>query len=259
VYPSLPQAEQNRIWQTLCQRTAQEAEHYACRDWLAGRAKLTLPVRHVPSLAELNRALAAHTAWRCVYRDDTPWPEHFLHRVYPINSHLRASVEQTDVVQADLFHDVFGHLPWLTNAAYTDLLVSFTEAYSKANAEQREEIERLAWYTLEYGLVFEAGQVRAFGARLISCPREMQRVLRGDFHVHPFSIDNLSGRYRVRFQTRKTLFIADSLAVMQAELNTYFYQIICRSKCRWRDTCATPPDVCATLMGPVVEDRGETA
>jgi len=259
VIPLYSQAEQNRIWQAVYRRAADKASQYACESWLVGRGKLDLPVRHAPSLTELNRALAPHTPWRCIDRDETPWPGHFLHKLYPINTALRQSAEGTSVVQADLFHDVFGHLPLLTNPLYTDLLLHFAEAFNKATATQREEIERLAWYSLEYGLVFEQGQVRALGARLISCPSEMDRVLRGDFHVHPFTVDNVAGRYRSRFQSDKTLFIGESLEVMQAQINAYLSQIIYRGKCCWSETCPVSSDVCAILTEPTAEGHAETA
>lgn len=259
VLPLPSQADQSYIWQVIYRRAARAANHYACKAWLAGRARLALPVKRVPSLAELNQALTTYTLWRCMYSDETPWLGHFLHKVYPISNALRESAEETPLVQADLFHDVFGHLPLLTNPVYTDLLLRFAEAYSKATATQREEIERLAWYSLEYGLVFEQGQARALGGRLISCPNEMDRVLRGDFYVHPFTIDNIVGRYRTRFQTEKTLFIGESLEAMQIQINGYLNQIIGLAERSWSETYPTSPDVRAAIMGSNAEDHAGTA
>jgi phenylalanine-4-hydroxylase len=79
--------------------------------------------------------------------------------------------------EPDMFHDIFGHLPYLTHEFYARIEDKFAPAYMKATAEEREVIKRLAWYSTEFGIVVEDNRFKVFGAGIISGRKELTRTI----------------------------------------------------------------------------------
>jgi len=79
--------------------------------------------------------------------------------------------------EPDMFHDIFGHLPFLTQKFYADIEDKFAPAYIKATQDEREVIKRLAWYSTEFGLVVENNRFKIFGAGIISGRKELTRTI----------------------------------------------------------------------------------
>jgi hypothetical protein len=76
-----------------------------------------------------------------------------------------------------MFHDIFGHLPYLTLDFYARLEEKFAPAYQVATPDEREVIKRLAWYSTEFGLVVENNRIKIFGAGLISGRAELANTI----------------------------------------------------------------------------------
>ena len=79
--------------------------------------------------------------------------------------------------EPDMFHDIFGHLPFLTQEFYARIEDKFAPAYLKATPEEREVIKRLAWYSTEFGLVVQDNRFKVFGAGIISGRKELTRTI----------------------------------------------------------------------------------
>jgi phenylalanine-4-hydroxylase len=79
--------------------------------------------------------------------------------------------------EPDMFHDIFGHLPFLTQKFYANIEDKFAPAYMKATQEEREVIKRLAWYSTEFGLVVQDNRFKVFGAGIISGRKELTRTI----------------------------------------------------------------------------------
>jgi phenylalanine-4-hydroxylase len=79
--------------------------------------------------------------------------------------------------EPDMFHDIFGHLPYLTQDFYARIENKFAPAYMKATEEEKEVIKRLAWYSTEFGLVMEDNRIKVFGAGTISGRAELANTI----------------------------------------------------------------------------------
>ncbi len=79
--------------------------------------------------------------------------------------------------EPDMFHDIFGHLPYLTQEFYARIEDKFAPAYLKATQDEREVIKRLAWYSTEFGLVIEDNRLKVFGAGTISGRAELTNTI----------------------------------------------------------------------------------
>lgn len=176
-------AEQHAIWADLYAGVHQPylVEHI-CKEWKAGLELLQLDPRGISTVAHLNRNITPRTGWRIErtvvrYTLADDWYKKFAERVFLITDYLRTRDQMEFTPEPDMFHDIFGHLPFLTQKFYADIEDKFAPAYMKATTEEREVIKRLAWYSTEFGLVVQDNRFRVFGAGIISGRKELTRTI----------------------------------------------------------------------------------
>ena len=175
--------EQHAIWADLYAGIHQPylLEHL-CDEYKKGLELLQLDPSHIPTLAHLNEQITPRSGWhieRTVIRytlaDD--WYKKFAQRIFLITDYLRTRDQMEFTPEPDMFHDIFGHLPFLTQKFYADIEDKFAPAYMKATQEEREVIKRLAWYSTEFGLVVQDNRFKVFGAGIISGRKELTRTI----------------------------------------------------------------------------------
>lgn len=222
--------EEHRIWRTLFTRQLPRVRRWACRDYLEGWDLLGLPADRIPTLEELNARIAPRTGWKTVrtsvrYTDAVPWYEHFARREFLVTDYLRSRDELEFTPEPDMFHDIFGHLPFLTLPRYVELEELFAPAFLRADDERREEIKRLAWYSTEFGLIRERGELKAFGAGLISSIAELESVMSGAVPVRPFTIENVIPHEKSVWSHNDVIFVIESIDDLAGELERHFDEI----------------------------------
>ncbi len=175
--------EQHAIWADLFAGIHQSylLEHI-CKEYRRGLELLQLDPHHIPSVAHLNDHITPRTGWhieRTVVRytlaDD--WYKKFAQHIFLITDYLRTRDQMEFTPEPDMFHDIFGHLPYLTQEFYARIEDKFAPAYMKATQEEREVIKRLAWYSTEFGLVIEDNRLKVFGAGTISGRAELTNTI----------------------------------------------------------------------------------
>jgi phenylalanine-4-hydroxylase len=108
---------------------------------------------------------------------------------------------------------------------YTALQDLFAPAFLRATPDQRENIKRLAWFSTEFGLIHEQGEIKIFGAGLISSFGEIQHVMAGKTPTRPFTIENVIGYEKAIYTFNEVLFVIESIDVLKAELSEYFAKL----------------------------------
>lgn len=220
-------AEQDKIWQALYERQMPRVEQYACQEYLDGFAILDLPANRVPDLDYLNQKITPRTGWKTVrtrvrYSDAIPWYRHFARKEFLVTDYMRDWSELDFTPEPDMFHDIFGHLPFMVLPAYTELQELFAPAFQAASPEQRENIKRLAWFSTEFGLIKENGAIKVFGTGLISSAGEMENVLSGKVPLLPFDVATILNFDKAIWSFNQQLFVFDSLEGLKADLRQYF-------------------------------------
>lgn len=220
-------AEQDKIWQALYERQMPRVEQYACQEYLDGFAILDLPANRVPDLDYLNQKITPRTGWKTVhtrvrYSDAIPWYRHFARKEFLVTDYMRDWSELDFTPEPDMFHDIFGHLPFMVLPAYTELQELFAPAFQAASPEQRENIKRLAWFSTEFGLIKENGAIKVFGTGLISSAGEMENVLSGKVPLLPFDVTTILNFDKAIWSFNQQLFVFDSLEGLKADLRQYF-------------------------------------
>jgi phenylalanine-4-hydroxylase len=176
-------SEQHAIWADLFAGVNQPylMEHI-CQEYKDGFELLDLDSHHIPTVAHLNAHITPRTGWqieRTVVRytlaDD--WYKKFAHRIFLITDYLRTRDQMEFTPEPDMFHDIFGHLPYLTMEFYARIEDKFAPAYMKATQDEKEVIKRLAWYSTEFGLVVQDNCFKVFGAGIISGRAELANTI----------------------------------------------------------------------------------
>ncbi len=175
--------EQHAIWADLFAGIHQPylLEHL-CREYKHGLELLELDPLHIPTVAHLNQQITPRTGWRIErtvvrYTVADDWYQKFAQRIFLITDYLRTRDQMEFTPEPDMFHDIFGHLPYLTQEFYARIEDKFAPAYLKATQEEREVIKRLAWYSTEFGLVMEDNRFKVFGAGTISGRAELANTI----------------------------------------------------------------------------------
>ncbi|MDH2434962.1 phenylalanine 4-monooxygenase [Pokkaliibacter sp. MBI-7] len=148
---------EHHTWQHLIHRQVPCIQGKACKQYLHGLATLNLPTDRIPQLPEINVALQDTTGWRV-----TPVPalisfDHFFqllaNREFPVATFIRTPEDMDYLQEPDIFHEIFGHCPLLTNKDFA----AFTHTYGRlgyhATKEERVYLARLYWFTIEFGLL----------------------------------------------------------------------------------------------------------
>lgn len=181
--------EQHAIWRDLFRGVdLPHLKEHICRSWHEGMAMLELSPERIPTVEHLNKRITPRTGWRVErtvvrYTMADDWYKKFHQRVFLITDYLRNRDQMLFTPEPDMFHDIFGHLPFLTMEFYARIEDKFAPAYLKATAEEREVIKRLAWYSTEFGIVIEGNRPRVFGAGIISGRAELANTIMEFFRM----------------------------------------------------------------------------
>jgi phenylalanine-4-hydroxylase len=194
---------EHALFRRLYERQAKLVPRYACPEWIAAIARVDTG-SGIPQFERVNESLAKATGWRIVavpgLIPDEPFFTHLAHRRFPVTVWLRKPEEFDYIVEPDVFHDFFGHVPLLYDPVYADHLAEYGKGGLKAmRLDAIRMLARLYWYTIEFGLIKTSAGVRAYGAGLLSSggelaycvddpkprrrPFELERMLRTEYRI----------------------------------------------------------------------------
>ena len=179
-YAAYGSAQQDR-WRRLYARQIRLVPGRACAEFL--RVVDTLGYdAGIPRFDEVNERLGRATGWQVVAVPGLlPEPvffTHLAHRRFPVTVWLREEHEFDYIVEPDIFHDFFGHVPLLFDPVFADYMQAYGRGGQKAEGlHALEYLARLYWYTVEFGLVRGGAGLRIYGAGILSSPSEVSYAL----------------------------------------------------------------------------------
>jgi phenylalanine-4-hydroxylase len=208
-------AEDHEIWSILYERRMADLRGNGSRVFLDGAEAIGLRRDQVPDLADVNRRLSVRTGWRAVpVTGFIPARDFFrclAERRFPTTVIVRPRSQLDYLPEPDIFHDVFGHVPLHADPVFADFLQGFGAVAAQARTEEElTQMARLFWFTVEFGLTREDGQVKVYGSGLISSAGDAANALGPDCDRRPFSLDAvLAQPFEIdRFQD--VLFVVES-------------------------------------------------
>ncbi|MDH3605815.1 MAG: hypothetical protein OER12_02330 [Acidimicrobiia bacterium] len=226
--------EQHKTWAELYRRQEPRVRQHASALYLEGFDKLELPSDEIPTLEYLNSRIPAASGWTVVrtdvrFTDADEWYKFFDRHEFLVTNYMRSWEELDWTPEPDMFHDIFGHLPFFMLPAYAELQEMFAPAFFASESdEERENIKRLAWYSTEFGMIEEDGVLKVFGTGLMSGGDEFTNAAEGKLEYEPFTLDNVLGVDKVMYEQHDHLYVIESLDQCKAELSAYLGPISAR-------------------------------
>ena len=188
--------EQHAAWAALYARRMPALRRTASTVFLHGADAIGLGQERIPDLALLNRRLVARTGWSAMpVTGFLPAGDFFgclAERRFPTTVEIRPLDRLDYTPEPDIFHDVFGHVPLHADPVFADFLQRFGAlAAAATDADATERLARFFWFTVEFGLVRESGEVKLFGSGLISSSAEALHALSAECERRPFVLERV--------------------------------------------------------------------
>src|SRR4051794_20407125 len=188
---------EHATWRTLYARQAALLPRHAAAAYREGLAQLDF-AEGIPDFALTSSRLRAATGWTLVavpgLIPDADFFNHLAARHFPVTRWIRKPEELDYVVEPDVFHDAFGHVPLLTQPDFADFLEAYGQLGDRAaRIGALKPLARLYWHMVEFGLIREGGAIRAYGAGILSSSAETLHATEG------------SAARRLRFDVRRVL------------------------------------------------------
>jgi phenylalanine-4-hydroxylase len=207
--------EHHAAWEMLYSRRMRELESTGSTVFLRGVEAIGLDASRVPDLASVNARLQPRTGWAAVpvagFLPAEGFFECLAQRRFPTTITIRPLDQLEYLPEPDIFHDVFGHVPLHSDPAFAGFLQQFGALAARAETEeQTAAMARLFWFTIEFGLVREAGRIKVYGSGLISSAGDAANALGAKCDRRPFSLDAVLAQPFEIDHFQDVLFVVDS-------------------------------------------------
>ncbi len=215
--------QDHNTWGILFNRQLETLKGKICDEYLEGIKTLKLSADEVPDFDKMNKHLRAATGWEVVpvpgLIASRPFFSMLANRQFPAGTFIRTPEQLDYLEEPDIFHDVFGHVPLLSNSPYSE----YMQAYGKGGLRAMDSkgvkyLARLNWYTIEFGLVKNAGDYKVYGAGIMSSFGEAKYVMNDlSANILQFDLERVirTGYYIDDFQA--TYFTIDSFEALFKE------------------------------------------
>jgi phenylalanine-4-hydroxylase len=187
--------EEDDTWRAVLNRLGPLHARFASEVHLEGATALALANGRVPEVADLDAVLRRRASFGL-----TPCPglldarsffAELARRKMPCTQYLRHPSHPEYTPEPDMVHEIVGHLGVLADPRVADVAQTFGRAAEGASPEALAALERLYWFSFEFGVVRERGEKKAFGAGLLSSIAEVQHAFSERVRVVPFDVETV--------------------------------------------------------------------
>ena len=207
--------EDMEVWQTLFKRQVSNLKTKGSKHYLdcLNQMAPVLSEHSIPYFEDMNHFLMANCGWQIeVVKGLIPVDEFFellANKRFCSSTWVRSKAQLDYLEEPDMFHDIFGHIPLLLNPQYA----RFTQRLGQLGVRFKDspyiltQLQRIYWFTIEFGLILEDGKAKCYGAGLISSFGETNHVFNDDITIEPYNIsevvdqvftsDEIQNRYRL--------------------------------------------------------------
>lgn len=209
-------AEDQKVWNILFDRQFPSLPKAATKEFLVGLDKVNFNGQAIPNFEETNKLLRALTGWE-IYAvpgivEDGLFFDLMANKKFPATTWVRKMSELDYLEEPDMFHDVFAHIPLLANQSFVD----FLQAISKFGQEWIEDewaihlLSRIYWFTIEFGLIREEGELKIYGAGILSSSGETKYSLSDEPNHFEYDVDTILDTPYRKDNMQENYFIIDS-------------------------------------------------
>jgi len=215
--PASYTAADHQVWSILYTRQLNAIRQYAYKNFEQGLSLLNFTTDRIPGFSGTNRQLEALTGWK-IYAVPGLIPNRtffklMVYKRFGATTWIRKMEELDYLEEPDMFHDVFGHVPLLTDPVITDFLWGLAHIAERYIEQENiiEAIARLYWYTIEFGLVKEGEAVKIYGAGILSSIGETKFALSETADRRPFDLEEVLQTPYIKDKFQEQYFVLDDL------------------------------------------------
>lgn len=218
-------AEEDDVWSVVSSELAVKHRRYACVEYQRGAARLTLPGERVPQLREVDERVHELTGFHILPVPGLVPSRTFYAalaaRTFLSTQYIRHHSVPFYTPEPDIVHEIIGHANMLASPVLADLYQAAGKASLRAESDAALDFfSRVFWFTLEFGVVWEHGELRAYGAGLLSSYGEIEAFR--DAEILPFDIAEMGTTDYDIAQYQPVLFAAPSFEFVLNELGDFF-------------------------------------
>ncbi len=206
--------DEHEMWSQVLILLFQLHNEHACQYFLDAKSLINLNDQKIPQLFKINVQLKQLTGFSMIPVGGLISPEHFLlnlaDRKFCSTQYIRHYSSPLYTPEPDIIHELVGHAITLAHPFFSNLNYHFGLAARRAKPESFQRLIQAYWYTLEFGLVSENGNIKAYGAGLLSSIGEMPSY-KNKAELLPFDLDKLSRTPFEPTDYQPSLFVAPSI------------------------------------------------
>lgn len=209
-------AEDFEVWKFLFERQMPVLQQVATSEYLQGLQAIEFKPEAMPNIAETNKLLQQQTGWQLlVVPGIIKEPDFFnllSQKIFPATTWLRKKESLDYLPEPDMFHDVFGHVPLLTNYHFTEFFQTIGNlgVQHLNNAAVVAMLGRLYWFTIEFGLIKTNNELKIYGAGIISSYSETKFSLSSEPKHLPYNAEVIMNTPYENDHIQDTYYVVDS-------------------------------------------------
>ena len=216
---------EQRVWRYVAEELEDLHQKYASPFYLQAKKDLGITTERIPQLSEMNRRLKELTGFRLAPIEGLVETRGFLswlsYRVMLCTQYIRHHSQPAYTPEPDIVHESIGHIPMFTNPNFADFSQFIGHGARIASDKQLEELGRLYWFTVEFGLVEHEGEVKAYGAGLLSSFGELEHAFSAQVERKPFDLEEVINTSYDYSDMQPLLFVIPSYAELKEQTRKY--------------------------------------
>ncbi len=217
--------EEQGVWRHVAGELEELHQKHASPFYLKAKKHLGISNDRIPQLTEMNRRLNELTGFRLAPIEGLVNTRSFLTwlswRTMLSTQYIRHHSRPGYTPEPDIVHEAMGHIPMFTNEAFADYSQFIGLGARIATDEQIEQLGRLYWFTVEFGLVEAEGEIKAYGAGVLSSFKEMKHAFSDDVERRPFDLEQVINHEYTYSDIQPVLYVVPSYKFLKEETRRF--------------------------------------
>ncbi len=217
--------EEHNVWQTVATKLEEIQAKRASKFYLNAKHDLGIRNDKIPQISELNKRLRETSGFKLAPIEGLVETRAFLsllsHRTMLCTQYIRHASRPEYTPEPDIVHEAIGHIPMFTNKNFADYSSYIGEGAKVANEQQLAELGRLYWFTVEFGLKEEDGELKAYGAGLLSSYGELEHAFSDKVERRKFDLETVINHEFSYSDMQKVLYVIPSYGYLKNVTREY--------------------------------------
>lgn len=218
-------SDEEAVWQHVSSKLHDGHNQHAADFYLEGKRLLSINPEKIPHCQQLSKGTFERTGFCLTPAEGLIDMRSFFHylarKIMPCTLFIRHSQNPEYTPEPDAVHDMIGHIPPLMNQEYVELVQLIGEGVNKATDEELTYWQRLYWFTLEFGLIEQGDNLKAFGAGLLSSYGELQYCFSDNVTRKPFDLEEIIHTDFDGTVMQNNIFIIQSLSQLKKAVSSF--------------------------------------